>query len=92
MPDKIRQNLCEPDIEMGLLNSDPDPNFLVFSVDYNLEGKIEYADFNPLSTYDRELYSADNFSELAEKCELSPEWIEYYLTAEFYPIPQNCNP
>jgi len=28
---------------MGLLNSEPDPNFLVFSVNYNIEGKIEYA-------------------------------------------------
>ncbi|HLV23428.1 MAG TPA: hypothetical protein VKY36_01440 [Moheibacter sp.] len=40
---KIFKNLCEPDIEMGLLNSEPDPNFLVFSVNYNIEGKIEYA-------------------------------------------------
>lgn len=79
--EEVYNGYCIGAVEIGL----EDPRFLVFRVDYNPDGTLDGATLNLNSTYNKESYTAENWDDLVNICNLSPAMGAWYASSEFLP-------
>lgn len=90
----VWEDWCKPNLELKV----KDPEFLVFIASYDeTNGSLEEVKFNIMSSYDKEFFAPNPvgneqpLEELWFRCGFNQTQIDYFLSADLFPIPSGLD-